>query len=262
MKIIVKQIYNINGELFNIYDDKNILPAALSINGTYYQISGFKIAGNEYIYYGEYTANNAINLSVSFINNVSFKTLIKVYEIYQKLNADINKINIFQEKNIKGRKSFETLEKALSLPENLVDFIDIKDIPLKTVSLITSQQENIINFIAEHIKYNDLSMQAFRKYIEKVCDFKEIIPEKYRDDFIFPDTRSKSHIEIDEKYTELINKFKNIKINNLDGFETPKLNIYFDINNIKDYESMLNILENNKLNIELFYELLEKYGLK
>ena len=201
MKIIVKQIYNINSELFNIYDDKNILPAALSINGTYYQISGFKIAGNEYIYYGEYTANDAINLSVSFINNVSLKTLMKVYEICLKLNADINKINIFQEKNIKGRKSFETLEKALSLPENLVDFIDIKDIPLKTVSLITSQQENIINFIAEHIKYNDLSMQAFRKYIEKVCDFKEIIPEKYRDDFIFPDTRSKSHIEIDENYS-------------------------------------------------------------
>ena len=55
---------------------------------------------------------------------------------------------------------------------------------------------------------------------------------------------------------------KNIKINNLDSFETPKLNIYFDINNIKDYENMLNILEKNKLNIQLFYELLEKYGLK
>ena len=38
--------------------------------------------------------------------------------------------------------------------------------------------------------------------------------------------------------------------------------IIFEKNNIKDYESMLNILENNKINIELFYELLEKYGLK
>ncbi len=187
---------------------------------------------------------------------------MKFYEICQKLNAYINKINIFQEKNIKGRKSFETLEKALGLPENLIDFIDKKDIPLKTVSLIINQQANVINFIAEHIKYNDFSMQGFRKYVEKVCDFKDIIPEKYRNDFIFPDTRSKSHIEIDEKYAELINNFKNIKINNLDSFETPKLNIYFDINNIKDYENMLNILEKNKLNIQLFYELLEKYGLK
>lgn len=262
MKIIVKQIYNINSELFNIYDDKNIIPAALSINGEYYQISGFQNNADEYIYYGEYSANDAINLLLSFINNISFKILIKIYEICQKLNADINKINIFQEKNIKGRKSFETLEKALSLPENLIDFIDIKDIPLKTVSLITSQQKNIINFIAEHIKYNDLSIQSFRKYVEKVCDFKEIIPEKYRDDFIFPDTRSKSHIEIDEKYAELINKFKNIKINNLDSFETSKLNISFDISNLQDYKNMLNILENNKINIKLFYELLEKYGLK
>ncbi len=262
MKIIVKQIDNINSELFNIYDDKNILPAALSIKGLHYQISGFQNNTDEYIYYGEYSAIQAINLLVSCINNISFKTLMKVYEICQKLNADINKINIFQEKNIKGRKSFETLEKALGLPENLIDFIDEKDIPLKTISLIINQQANVINFIAEHIKYNDFSMQGFRKYVEKVCDFKDIIPEKYRNDFIFPDTRSKSHIEIDEKYAELVNNFKNIKINNLDSFETPKLNIYFDINNIKDYENMLNILEKNKLNIQLFYELLEKYGLK
>lgn len=258
----IKIIENINKDLFNINENNNMPALALSINGAYYQISGFQNNTDEYIYYGKYSANDAINLLLSFINNISFKILIKIYEICQKLNADINKINIFQEKNIKGRKSFETLEKALYLPENLIDFIDKKDIPLKTVSLITSQQEKIINFIAEHIKYNDLSMQAFRKYVEKVCDFKEIIPEKYRDDFIFPDTRSKSHIEIDEKYTELINNFKNIKINNLDSFETPKLNISFDISSLENYENMLNILENNKINIKLFYELLEKYGLK
>lgn len=258
----IKIIENINKDLFNINENNNMPALALSINGAYYQISGFQNNAGEYIYYGEYSANDAINLLLSFINNISFKILIKIYEICQKLNADINKINIFQEKNIKGRKSFETLEKALYLPENLIDFIDKKDIPLKTVSLITSQREKIINFIAEHIKYNDLSIQSFRKYVEKVCDFKEIIPEKYIDDFIFPDTRSKSHIEIDKKYAELINKFKNIKINNLDSFETSKLNISFDISSLENYENMLNILENNKINIKLFYELLEKYGLK
>ena len=67
-------------------------------------------------------------------------------------------------------------------------------------------------------------------------------------------------VKLETHKSEVINK--NIKINNLDSFETPKLNIYFDINNIKDYENMLNILEKNKLNIQLFYELLEKYGLK
>ena len=258
----IKVIENINKELFNIYENNNMPAFALSINGIYYQISGFKMSGSEYIYYGEYSASDAINLSVNFINNISFKILIKIYEICNKLNADINEINIFNERNIKGRKSFETLEKSLNLPKNLIDFIDKKDIPLKTVSLIINQQENIINFIAEHIKYNDLSMQAFRKYVEKVCDFKEIIPENYSPDFIFPDTRSKSHIEIDEKYAELINNFKNIKINNLDSFESAKLNISFDISSLEDYKNILNILENNKINIKLFYELLEKYGLK
>lgn len=258
----IKVIENINKDLFNIYENNSLPAFALSINSIYYQISGFNNGSSEYIYYGEYSADDAINLYVNFIHNISFKILIKIYEICTKLNADINKINIFQAKNIKGRKSFETLEKSLNLPKNLIDFIDKKDIPLKTTSLITSQQEYIINFIAEHIKYNDLSMQGFRKYVEKVCDFKEIIPENYSPDFIFPDTRSKSHIEIDEKYTELINNFKNIKINNLDSFESPKLNISFDINSMQDYENILSILENNKINIKLFYELLEKYGLK
>lgn len=258
----IKVIENINKELFNIYENNNMPAFALSINGIYYQISGFNNAGSEYIYYGEYSASDAVNLSVNFINNISFKILIKIYEICNKLNADINKINIFNERNIKGRKSFETLEKSLNLPENLIDFIDKKDIPLKTVSLIINQQENIINFISEHIKYNDFSMQGFRKYVEKVCDFKEIIPENYSPDFTFPDTRCQSHIEIDEKYAELINNFKNIKINNLDSFELPKLNISFDISSLDDYENILNILENNKINIKLFYELLEKYGLK
>lgn len=257
----IKIIENINKDLFNIYENESLPAFALSINSKYYQISGFNKEVNEYIYYGEYQESDAINLAVSFMNNISFKTLAKIYEITSTLNADINEINIFHEKNIRGRKSFETLEKSLNLPENLLDYIDKKDIPLKTVSLIISQQENIINFIAEHIKYNDLSVQGFRKFVEKVCDFKEIIPEKYSSDFIFPDTRSKSHIEIDNKYAELINYFKNIKINNLDNFETPKLNISFDISSLQDYENILNILENNKINIKSFYELLEKYGL-
>lgn len=258
----IKVIENIDKDIFNINNNNNMPAFALSINGIYYQISGFNNSGNEYIYYGEYSPNKAVNLAVSFINNVSYKILISIYEICSKLKADINEINIFHEKNIKGGKSFETLEKSLNLPGNLIDFIDKKDIPLKTVSLITSQQEHIINFIAEHIKYNDFSMQGFRKYVEKVCDFKEIIPKNYSADFTFPDTRSKSHIEIDEKYAELINNFKNIKINNLDSFESPKLNISFDINSLQDYENILNILENNKINIKSFYELLEKYGLK
>ena len=80
MKIIVKQIDNINSELFNIYDDKNILPAALSIKGLHYQISGFQNNADEYIYYGEYSAIQAINLLVSFINNISFK----IWQILQK----------------------------------------------------------------------------------------------------------------------------------------------------------------------------------
>ena len=41
-----------------------------------------------------------------------------------------------------------------------------------------------------------------------------------------------------------------------------KLNISFDISSLQDYENILNILENNKINIKSFYELLEKYGLK
>ena len=55
---------------------------------------------------------------------------------------------------------------------------------------------------------------------------------------------------------------KNIKINNLDSFESPKLNFSFDISSIEDYENIIKLLHNNENNIASFYEILEKYGLK
>ena len=39
----IKVIENINKELFNIYENNNMPAFALSINGIYYQISGFKM---------------------------------------------------------------------------------------------------------------------------------------------------------------------------------------------------------------------------
>lgn len=261
MNIDIKKINNINNTLFNIYDDKNIFPVAVMINGDYYQISSFYNSG-EYIYYGEKTAEDGINFFTDFINNVTYKILVKIYKICNILNADISKINVFNKYNIRGRKSFETLEKSKDLPIELLDFIDKKDIPLKTVSLIISQQENVINFINGAVIYNEFSVQNFRKFVEKVCDFKEIIPENYNKDFIFPDVKSASHKEIDENYNNLINSFKNIKINNLDSFESPKLIFSFDISSIKDYEKIIKLLDDNKNNITSFYDILEKYGLK
>lgn len=261
MNITIKQIDNINNSLFNIYDDKNIFPVAVSINGVYYQLSSFNNSG-EYIYYGEKSSVDAVNFFTTLISNVTYKVLVKIYEVCRKLGCDINNINIFAEYNIKGRKSFETLEKSLYLPKELLDFIDKKDIPLKIVSLITAQNENLINFINGAVINNDYSVQSFRKFVEKVCDFKEIIPANYSSDFIFPDVKSASHKEIDNEYNKLISNFNNVKISNLDSFESPKLNISFDISNIKDYENIIKLLDDNKNNIQSFYEILEKYGLK
>lgn len=261
MNIEIKQIENINKTLFNIYDDKNIFPTAISINGENYQLSSFENSG-KYIYYGEKTATEAVNFFTTIISNVTYKVLVKIYEICRKFNCNVNNINIFTEYNIKGKKSFETLEKSLYLPVELLDFIDKKDIPLKTVSLIISQQENVINFINGAVIYNEFSVQNFRKFVEKVCDFKEIIPKNYNKDFIFPDVKSASHKEIDNEYNKLISNFKNIKINNLDSFESPKLNFSFDISSIEDYDNIIKLLHDNKNNIASFYEILEKYGLK
>lgn len=261
MNIEIKQIENINKTLFNIYDDKNIFPTAVSINGENYQLSSFENSG-KYIYYGEKTATEAVNFFTTIISNVTYKVLVKIYEICRKFNCNVNNINIFTEYNIKGKKSFETLEKSLYLPVELLDFIDKKDIPLKTVSLIISQQENVINFINGAVINNEFSVQNFRKFVEKVCDFKEIIPKNYNKDFIFPDVKSASHKEIDNEYNKLISNFKNIKINNLDSFESPKLNFSFDISSIEDYDNIIKLLHDNKNNIALFYEILEKYGLK
>ena len=261
MEII--KLDNINNDLFNIYNNEtNIPPVCISIDNKYYQISGFSNTGDEYIFYGEYNISNGLNLAFSFINNISFKQVIKIYNICSFFKADLNSINVFKELNIKGDKSFLTLEKSLLLPLELIDYIDKKEIPLKTISLIVSQNSNIINFIKGYVIHNDVSMQNFRKFIEKVCDFKEIIPAEYTEFFQFPNVKSRSHMEVESKYYELIKSFNNIKVINSDNFESPKLNITCEISSVDDYMNIISSLESNKNNITSFYELLEKYGLK
>ena len=80
MNIEIKQIENINKTLFNIYDDKNIFPTAVSINGENYQLSSFENSG-KYIYYGEKTATEAVNFFTTIISNVTYKVLVKIYKI-------------------------------------------------------------------------------------------------------------------------------------------------------------------------------------
>ncbi len=267
MPIDLKTIDKIDKILFNINDKyknssiSNILPIAISIEDKYYQISGFISSGNQYIFLGKYSPYEAINLFVSLINNISFKVLSEIYSLCEKLNANINNINIFKEKNIKGQKNFETLKKSLNLPDVLLNFIDKKDVPLKIVALIINQKSNVINFISEHIARHDLSSQNFRIFVEKVCDFKEIIPEIYDENFKFMETKSKDHIELEEQYSKLIASFQNIKINNIDNFETSKLHISFDINNLLDYENIIAILNKNRFNILSFYKFLKEKGL-
>ncbi len=258
----IRNIDNINKDLFNIYkSDVNMVPVCISINSLYYQICGFNNSDSNYIYYGEYNAADAVNLAVSFINNVSFKVLINIYNICTILQADINSIDIFNKLNIKGSKNYTAFEKALFLPEELIEYIDRKDIPLKTVSLITSQNSRVINFIKGYILENDVSVQNFRKFVEKVCDFKEIIPDTYSSSFVFPDVRSKSHQEIEHIYTGMVKNYNNIRVINNDNFESPKLTITFDISSIEDYKEYIEILKDNEVNIREFYKILEKYGL-
>lgn len=256
------KIKDIDNNLFNFYEENiNNPPIVIKILEKHYQITGFKSSFQDYLYYGEYSPADAVNLFTSFINNTGYKELIKIYDLCIKLNADINSVAIFKEKGIKGRNAFEVLKKSSNLPDIILEYISKKDVPLKYTALIVEQSSKVINFIASYLSVTEPSIQNFRLFVERSADFKDIVPDEYFIDFSFPDTRKQSHIEIDSSFNKLLESFKNIKISNADSFETPEINISFNIKNLKEYEKNLELLKSNISDIESFYNLLKKYNM-
>ena len=77
------------------------------------------------------------------------RNILKKLNLYDKYKEEFYyaaakpAIRFYKNIDIRYKKSFETLDKSLNLPENLLDYIDKKDIPLKTVAVIISQHKNI-----------------------------------------------------------------------------------------------------------------------
>ena len=245
----------IDKELFNIEErDNHIPPIAVSINSVYYQISGFADKNNEYIYYGEKNIREAIEEVCKYIYSKSFIIYAKLALICNKFNIPIDSISIFQEKGLKGKKTEEILLNSLNLPRELLYYIDKKDVSVKLTGIILSQHKHIINFIKGYVIDNEPSIQSFRIFVEKTADFKDIIPNEYNKDFIFPDRRSILHKEMNNCYNEVIKAFSPLKIINNDSFESPKLSISYDIYSMEDYNKVLNILSTKKEVINRLYK--------
>lgn len=261
MNYEIIKIKEVNSTLFNIIGANNVgnIPLVVKNNGIYYQISGFSntLSDSQYLFLGDHDNNSIINLFVQNLNKVTFIDLCKIAKLSKELSADFSEIEIFQSKNYKGYKTQETLINILTLPENILSYLNLKDIPLKTISLLLSQKENIINFLNGYLEKNEPSTQMFRKYLENLCDFKDIIPHEYTADFVFPDRRGNSRINVEENYNKLIKQFKKSIVANNNSFETPTLNITSNINSYNDYEKLIEELTQNKVNVENFYKVLK-----
>ena len=261
MDIDIIKIENIDTQLFNILntDKNNYIPLAIKVGNKYYQISGFNnlIVNSQYVYLGEKDFVSGINLFIDNTSSIDFLGLCKIAKLSIELEIDGSDIKLFKEKNYRGNKTQEVLVNILGLPENIKNYLNKKDIPLKTISLLLSQKENIINFLDGYLEKNEPSTQMFRKYLENLCDFKDIIPDSYSEEFAFPDRRSNSRKEIEETYDKLTKQFKKANIINNNSFETPVLNLSCNINSISDYDNLIEELLSNKEKIRNFYKVLK-----
>lgn len=258
MTFELKVIEDIDNELFNIPPHRKYMPpAAVQIAGRYYRIAGFQDAGDTFIYYGEYGAEEAVNIAAGFMDDKSIITLARIAFICDKLGAEKEKISVFAENSIKGRKTFETLANILKLPKNILEYAAKKNVPVKMMSLILAQKDNVISFLDGFLARTEPSLQNFRVFLEQAADFKEIIPHEYSPDFLFPDRMSLSRRAVEDAFANFASSLKDMRVSNNDCFESPKITVSFDIHSAGEFREHALRLSENIENAEIFYRVLK-----
>ncbi len=261
MKFYVSKAENIDNTSLRwqkTYDDIT-LPIACKIDDKIYNINFAN--GDEYIIFDVKDFTEAINLSIKYAKNIKFTDIARLSIITKQNGVNNSDISLFKEMGIKGDKSFEVLQSIVNYPEDLQAYIDEKNIPIKTLRLISSLHNNCIKFIADFVADISPSLQAFKIFVENVADFKEeICNATYVTGFSFPSKKSAVRKDIEQQYADAKASIAPALFINSDMFETSNISISFNANSLEEYKSHVEKLSNYS-EVATFYELLKKNGI-
>ncbi len=256
MTFYTEAISNIDNSLLwqqNI--DKNALPIVCKIGGVYYNISG--TIGDSFIVFDVADMAEALNLSVKYAKQILFTDMARLAVLASKVGVPFTSVEIFISKGVKGSKNFEVLQSVASYPAELQAYVDEKNIPFKTLALISSL-DNCIEFISAFVADKKPSMQVFKQFVENVADYKtELVGKVYTSDFSFPSKKSTIRCEIEGEYKKVQQSALPANVMNTDMFETSTISVSFSATNYSDYSEKVKALSSSLGEVATFYKLLE-----
>lgn len=224
------------------------LPLAVSVNGTDYLITDFNTKAEYAIRVQSANLAGAVSLSVNAYgaDSITLTEWVALSEI-----TDIGALSL----PVKAHREFIAVVKAASgWPEKLLKYLDTKQIPWRTLYLLTLSDAEYAAGFAE----TNPSVQSFRQFVEAQRDFSvtgTYSPEHFK---AATGRRSPDHIKADTLLAKL-NKI--VPAQNKDSFETPKLRFAFTVDSPESYHRMLEKFKEVEGNIDELYAFLKEKGL-
>lgn len=270
----------INTSLFNwiFPDDEKIRtrsanlsypPAVWKNNDQIYKLNYFNISSNKHFLLDTDSFADVLNFSMDFYNaeNANIMELANLTDLVLKFGYQTDDFDLFKTKSVKGNQKINTLIKIRTLPYQIRKYLAYKNPSFKILNIIAKLNESLINIAESFIVKKNPSLSEFRSFVTKLFDFKYDIAkgineydEEYFGQLFY--TKNTVYNEFIEKLNPLLNREKNIFIENMDNFETDTLQVSFSINSPEDYQYILEKLLRNRNTIHEIYRLLEDYDLR
>lgn len=266
MKFSFCQIPNINSTAFRWVRSAVSVPTppvAVKIGSEIYQINNFAAETDFYLFTELPSNHTALELSINLHNSkITTVELANIYKIAHSFNLDENTLNIFKKEGIKGAKSFNILNELPSLPENLLKYMEEKNIPLKTIGLVLSFNGVALDFLADYAAKKNPSLQNFKQFAESVADFRALIANgQYIEGWEFPSKKSTERTNLENHVANLSKRILPATASVQDDFETGRINLSAVVSSYDQYEKIIEALEAGKKDAAALFALMKKHDL-
>lgn len=266
MNFKIIPIADIDTTSFNWHYKRAALPLpafAAGFKDKVYQISGFNGKHNEYVFTLCESVEEIIELSISLHRDITFPEVAKIACIAASFNINPCRLSIFRKQNIKGDKNIQTLLKTALLPEEILDYIAVKEIPLKTIALLTTFTPKAINFVKDRLIIDrEPTAAEFINFINLTADFKDIAEScPYSQNFAFPERISPERQFAQAQLWELNSYIAPVTVKAKDFFEKGQAEFSFKASSYEEFNEICRKLTENLKNVQDFFNKMKSHDI-
>lgn len=230
-----------------------------------YQLNYFDNISNQFILKDSYGKIDALNFSLEFYRaeEVTLSQLASIYKICKTFAINPSDIKIFEKNGIKGDDAYESLEYYDKLNELTAEYINIKKLGIKYISILKKLKENHLKIIDQFIDKKKPSASDLRNFINFIKDYKNYINNDTFDENLINSIRKKRNLlqsDFQEKFKELQKNFHSITVDNINNFEKCSLKVISEISNMEDYFASLREFQKKEIFEEIF-NLMKRYDI-